>query len=108
MDSGREVRYRNRERESNPVSILVLMDSGREVLLFSFTPFSFPSFNPCFNGFRARSSDLLCDIRQLLPVSILVLMDSGREDYVMLFSSDIMTVVSILVLMDSGREGMVR
>ena len=54
MDSGREVCSKMFRVRSVEVSILVLMDSGREVKFTSFIVIFFSSFNPCFNGFRAR------------------------------------------------------
>ena len=65
------------------VSILVLMDSGREVIITKTM------------------------IYKTIIVSILVLMDSGRE-VVSFCMFAFYKEVSILVLMDSGREEKIR
>ena len=55
MDSGREGGQGWRASYRRAVSILVLMDSGREGAYGSPGNFGKHSFNPCFNGFWARS-----------------------------------------------------
>ena len=80
MDSGREETARVMAIMQRQVSILVLMDSGREAGLGSLPASRQKCFNPCFNGFWARSLNIEKAINKLRVVSILVLMDSGREE----------------------------